>query len=396
MGQIKLIIIAACYLGLITQASARNGFIPHYTGTEGLIGGSGTALPLDCTSTIANPAALGALPNHVLLMGGYLRQNQSLDSSQAMFGNPVGKQKNKRKNLSTFTAGFNYVYNCHWAFGFAVTGGGGFVKLPASFSNPQFLAPPNGTFNKEGVNAIMLSATSAVYSPTPCQHYGISLLIATSNFNSDSALPPPSPPIETKGHNKKDLKFGIGTRIGAIWDVCKLLTLGASAATPVYFAKHKKYSDLVTHHMEIPGTLRLGTAWHVTPCTDIAFDLKWLFYGESKWLTSGLGWKNQFIILSGIQHWMTPCFALGIGINYAKPPIKRESVFVNSLFIPIEKTNFSGGFRYKYTECLEILSVLYVTPTNKMKDNGKVVAGGQNTKMKANSYGIEVGARYNF
>jgi long-subunit fatty acid transport protein len=397
MKTLKLALVVGLCSGLITQALARNGFIPHYTGTEGLIGGSGTALPLDCSSTIANPAALGALPTHFLIMGGVLRQNQSVDSSQARFvGNPTGKLNNNRRNLSTFTGGFNYVFNPCWAAGFAITGGGGFVRLPQSFSNPFGLQPQNGDFNKEGVNAIMLSATSIVFSPTPAQHYGISLLIATSNFNTNSALPPPNPPIETKGHNKKSFKFGVGTRIGGMWDVCNWLTLGASAATPVYFDKHKKYSDLLKHHMEIPGTARLGLAVHFGKHTDFAFDLKWLFYGKSKWLTSGLGWHNQFIILTGIQHWLTPCFALGIGLNHAKPPIRKSHVFVNSLFIPIEKTNFSGGFRYKHTDQLEILSVLYYTPPNKMTDNGKLMPLFQGTKMKAGSYGIEFGIRYDF
>jgi hypothetical protein len=396
MKKLNLALVLSLCGGLVTQASARNGFIPHYVGAEGLMGGAGVAQPIDCTSTIANPAALGDLPSHVLLMGGVLRQNQSVDSSTAPFGNPfIGKQKNKIKNVSTFTTGFNYVINPCWAAGFAITGGGGFVRLPESFVNPFGLTPPGSSYNREGVNQIMLSATSLVFSPVPCHHYGISLLIASSNFRTDSALPPPSL-AETKGHNKKDLKFGVGARIGGLWDVTEWLSLGASAATPVYFKKHGKYNDLVTHHMEIPATARAGLSIHLGSHTDIAFDLKWLFYGESKWLTTGLGWKNQFIILTGIQHWLTPCFAVGIGINHAKPPIRKSHVFVNSLFIPIEKNNFSGGFRYKYDEKWEALSVLYYTPSNKMTDNGKFVPGGIGTKMRAGSYGIEVGIRYNF
>src|SRR6478752_264692 len=89
---------------LTANAQAKNGFIPHYVGTEGIIAGAGTALPLDCTSTIANPAALGPLPTHILLMGGFINQKQHVNSAPAVlqtpggpfqFGNPIGPQKNR-------------------------------------------------------------------------------------------------------------------------------------------------------------------------------------------------------------------------------------------------------------------------------------------------------------
>lgn len=384
-----------------TASLARNGFIPHYVGLEGIISGAGTALPLDATSTIANPAGLPRIQSHFLATLGISGQRQTVNSTNAPIGNPIGKQANRFMVLPIGSLGFNYNINPCWSVGFALTGGGGFVKFKYPVKNPMVLTPTPGHYDKYTVNQVMLSATSLSYQPTSDQSYGISLLVASSNFKSDLALPLPGgfPFAEVKGHKRGNLVFGVGTRIGGIWDFGKYFTLGASAATPVFFPRHNKYKQLFKHRFQIPGTARLGLAWHVSPCTDICVDYKELFYGEAKWVNEGQKWHNQVIFLTGIIHRITKDFMVGLGYNYAKVPIKKSAVYLNTLSIPLDEHHISGGFNYKFDKATkELFLVTFYVPQKSITDNGKALPGGptKGIRMKSYAYGFEIGARMNF
>lgn len=376
---------------------ARNGFIPHYVGIEGMVAGAGTACPLDATSTIANPAALARLGSHILFNIGGIYQDQHIDSSKALMGNPIGKQRNGFNMIYPLTLGFNIRLNEQWAVGFAATGGGGFVSFDNPITNPAFLNPPNSNFNKKTVNSVILTATTAAYSPTPSQTYGISALVAFSTFKSDMAL---GDGTEVTGALSPNTVAGLGVRIGGIWDLNKHITLGASVATPVYCQEHKKYSQLFGQDkFEIPGTARLGITWHVSPSTDFSFDLKELFYGYSKWVNNGQGWRNQFIILTGIMHRFTENFSAGIGYNYGKAPFPDGKVLFNALSIPLDEHHISGGVRYIMdNKKTEFFIMGYYIPRKKMTDNGTGLPGGISKGIEIDnaSSGFEIGIKYNF
>lgn len=380
-----------------TMSHARNGFIPHYVGAEGMVGGAGTACPLDATSTIANPAALGRLDSHFLFNLGLITQNQHVNSRNSLIGNPIGQQKNQIRYIFPITFGFNVRLNEKWAFGFMATGGGGAIRFNDSVTSPAALSPSNGDFNKQTVNSVTLTATSLAYNPTPSQTYGISLLVATSIFKSDMAM---SDGTEVTGRLSSNLVYGAGVRIGGMWDLNPYLTLGASVATPVYSQHHKKYSQLFgAHSFQVPATARLGITWHISPKTDFSFDLKELFYGYSKWVNTGQGWKNQFIILTGIMHRFTDNFTVGIGYNYGKTPINDKAVYKNTLSIPLDEHHLSGGIRYTFdNKKTELFLMAYYIPHKTMTDNGQGFPGGlsKGIVIDNTSSGCEIGIKYNF
>lgn len=377
-----------------TLTHARNGFIPHYVGIEGMISGAGTALPLDASSTIANPAALTRLQTHHMGTLGIMGQNQHVNSKHAQMGNPIGGLKNGYKIVPIGTLGVNYLMNPLWAIGITATGGGGFVKFNHPVTNPAFLNPPNSNFNRKTVNRVLLTATTLSYRPAPWQSYGISLLVASSSFKSNLALPNG---MEVSGRLKNNTVFGVGTRIGGIWDINEYLTLGASAATPVYASRHKKYNQLFTHKFQIPATLRLGGVIHFNDCTDLAFDYKNLFYGKSKWVHKGQGWETQKIFLVGLLHKITKQLMFGIGYNYAKVPIKRKVVYRNTLSIPLDEHHISTGLKYNFdNDKLELYAIGYFIPGKNMTDNGKELPPAKGIELKNKGYGCEFGYVYKF
>jgi long-chain fatty acid transport protein len=380
-----------------TSAEARNGFIPHYVGIEGIMGGAGTAQPLDATSVIANPAGQTKLFNHFLFNFGFIYQKQSVHTKNAMIGNPYHpNQNNQIKYVPTGTIGFNYRFNDRWTLGFASTGGGGFVKYKHSVTNPDFQNPPGGDFNKQVVNSVILSAITLGYAPDACQGYGISLLIGHSTFKADLQMPDGT---EVKGHLKRDRSIGMGTRIGGIWDLTNYLTLGISAATPVYGTLHHKYKQLYKKKFQIPGTARVGLTWHVTPRIHWSIDFKELFYGNSKWVKDGQGWNNQIIFLTGVLYDITDDLTLGLGYNHARVPFTNEKVLFNALSIPLDKHHYSGGFRWKIPSTkTEFFLIGYYIPKTSVTDNGKKFPGriSQGVELRNFSWGGEIGLKFNF
>ncbi len=386
-------------LGLVTvdESLARNGFIPHYVGIEGIIGGAGTACPLDATSVIANPAGQTKLYNHFLFNFGFIYQKQKVNTSKAAIGNPFHpKQNNQIKYVPTGTIGFNYRFNDRWTLGFASTGGGGFVKYRHSVTNPAFQNPPFGDFNKQVVNSVILSAITLGYAPDPCQGYGISLLIGHSTFKADLQMPDGT---EVKGRLRRDRSIGAGTRIGGIWDFNKYVTFGLSAATPVYGTLHHKYKQLFKKKFQIPGTFRAGFTFHLTPRTHWSIDFKELFYGNAKWVKDGQGWNNQMIFLTGITHDITDDLTLGIGYNHARVPFTNEKTLFNALSIPLDKHHYSGGFRWKIPGTkIELFYIGYYIPKSRVVDNGKKFPGriSRGVELKNFSWGSEIGLKFNF
>lgn len=394
-GNIKLRFILGVTTALIGSAQARNGFIPHYTGLEGIVAGAGTAVPFDASSTIANPAVLTRLPTHLMGTFGFMGLHQKINTRNAMIGNPIGVQKNGYKTVPIGTLGINYLFkDPRWAAGITVTGGGGYVKFKESVLNRNILVPPGSNYNKETVNRVMLSATTLSYRPSPCQSYGISLLVSSSTFKSDLAIAPGF--TEVTGRLKNDTVFGVGTRIGGLWDLGEYFSLGASAATPVYSSRHDKYKQLFIHKFQIPATARLGGVIHFDDCTDLIFDLKYLFYGKSKWVHEGQKWRTQQIFLIGFTHKLTSEIMFGIGYNYAKSPIKKKDVIYNALSIPLDEHHISSGLRYNWSKCLEVYGMGYFIPEKNMTDNGLNVPPAAGMELKNKGYGAELGFIYKF
>lgn len=389
---------AALLFGLSGEVYARNGFIPSYMGTSGLTGGAHMGYAQDASNVITSPAALARLPNHLLIMSGFQHQDQYLDSSRAPAGNPIGRQKNGYHDVPIGTLGFNYRLNNKFFVGLGVSGGGGFVKFKHPISLPNFTSG----YNTQASNNIILGAATVSYAHSPEHSYGLALLVGYSGFKSNLAK---TDTTQTNGRLTKDTAFGLGGRIGGMWDINKHITIGSSISTPVFFQQHTKYRDLFTTPMQIPATFLMGFAWHITPDTHFLFDVKELFYGAARWLRNGQGWRNQTVFLTGIQHQLTHSLSVGIGYNYGEPPINSDKVLVNALSIPLDEHNFMGGIRYKITETVEFVGVLSFTPNKKMTDNGGGGGGGgagipagaaTGATLESKAYSVELGVKVNF
>jgi len=379
---------------LISPIFAKNGPLPHGIGSQFGLGGAGTAVAIEASNADANPAVLTRLDTQLSAFLINLFQTQSLDSSTAPIGNPVGKQTNQLKNSPAAVLGGNYAVNDKWAIGFATSGGATNIKYNAATINPTFLVPANSVFQNEFINTVMLLSPTVAYQPTPEQSYGIGVILGYQTLKTNLAT---FNNQQTTGAGRVDSATGIGARIGGLWKLNSLVSVGASAATPVRFSQFKKYLDVLPYQFDTPAMFRLGLAFHIYK-TDLLFDVKQINFASVKSLSTGLGWKNQTVFMVGIQHHLTPTWVLTAGYNYGNSPVRSNNVLINGLTDSIARHHFAVGARYQATKHFDVIASAEMTPTSTYTDNGTGILGtsAKGARLKNSDIGILLGAVYHF
>lgn len=179
--------------------------------------------------------------------------------------------------------------------------------------------------------------------------------------------------------------------------------MGATFTTPIYFQKYHKYNDLVTHRFVIPMRAGLGTSWHLTSSTDLVADVEGYFWNKVRGsgnspAKGGLGWKNTFAIMAGINHCINTDWTLRLGYSYNKIPIPQDNVFF-SAFAPgnaFIKDSIASGLSYKVSQSLSLnINAIYGFK-NKITDNGKGVLNGsaKSTTLSSEIFLALVGVNY--
>ena len=391
----KNILLATLATGLATAVSeAKNGPLPHGIGSQFSLGGAGSALAIEATNADANPAVLSRLDNHISAYLINLFQTQSVDSSQAPAGNPVGRQTNRLKNSPGGVFGGNYILNDKWAAGLATSGGSTNIKYNGSNINPAALVPPNGSFNNELVNVLMMVNPTIAYQRTPYDSYGFSVILGRQTMKANLAN---QQSAQTSGALRVDTATGVGARLGGLWKVSSLISLGGSASTPVKFSKFNKYGDIFPYSFDVPAMLRAGIAFHVGK-TDYLFDLKQVYYSKVKALGTALGWKDQTIFMLGAQHQLTPSLVLSAGYNYGTSPVRNNNVLLNSFTVPIATNHLTAGVRYKLTPKWELTAAVEAALQRDIVDNGTGILGAKarGTRLGNRDMGILLGATCHF
>jgi long-chain fatty acid transport protein len=395
-NRLALTFTALSASGLFSEtAYGKNGPLPHGIGSQFGLGGAGTALAIEATNAESNPALLSQLDTHLSAFLINTFQTQSVDSSRAPAGNPVGRQTNILKNSPGGAFGGNYRRNEKWAMGFSVSGGSTNVKYNASTLNPAILTPSGSVYNNELVNILMLVSPTLAYQRSESDSYGFSVILGRQTLKTNIGTSPRL--TQTTGNLHSDTATGVGARIGGLWKVNNFVSLGASAATPVTFTKFGKYRDIFSNSFDVPGILRAGVALHAEK-TDYLFDIKQVFYANVNSLGKGLGWKNQTIFMLAAQHRLTPSLSVSAGYNYGNSPVRSNNVLINSLIVPIATHHLAAGVKYKLTKKWEISASAETALQRSMVDDGSGILGtaAKGTRLSNRDVCVLIGGTYHF
>jgi long-subunit fatty acid transport protein len=382
----------------VSPTQARNGPLPHGIGTQFSLGGAGTALAIDSSNADANPAVLSRVDTQITTFFINFFQKQSVDTSMTPLGgpfrNPIGLQTNRFNNSPGGSLSGNYVVNEKWAVGLASSGGGANIKYRSPVFNPAVLTPTNSNYDNQLVNNIVLLSPTVSYRHTPCSSYGLSIILGNQTMKNNL---PRVNLTQTSGALRKDSANGVGMRIGGLWDLNRMVSLGASASTPVKFGKFKKYLDVLPYSLDVPAMFRIGLALHAGN-TDYLFDIKEAFFSKVKAAGNSLGWRNQTILMFGVQHRFTPCLILSAGYNHGNSLARKNNVLLNSLLMPIARQHFTAGARYHLTHNLEMSAGIEFSPNIQMVDDGTGILGSmaRGARIKNREVGALLGITYHF
>lgn len=356
-------------------AAYGNGALPLSSGANNTgLAGAGIALPLEATGANINPALLMGLKDQVSLSLGIAHQIEKINTSHAHLtaGTPFppqrGAQENKILNTPLALGGATYHLYPNLSIGVSLSGGGGKTKYNSSPLSPVIKSSTK--FESD----VMLVPFSLAWKPTSKQAYGLSLIAGRSTLITNFTLPNG---MNSKGNNKTDAIYGLGGRIGGLWDVAKFLSLGATFTTPIFFQKYHKYNDLIKNRFVAPMRIGVGTAWHLSKSTDFLADIEGYFWKKTSSAgrspaKGGQGWKNTCAIMLGINHHINQEWTVRSGYSYNQIPIPSNEVFPNAFSpsLALIKNTLAAGVSYQAWQSLGFnLNAMYGFK-NKIRDNG--------------------------
>jgi long-chain fatty acid transport protein len=154
-----------------------------------------------------------------------------------------------------------------------------------------------------------------------------------------------------------DSPWGIGGRLGVLYDVSPRLTLGAAYQSVTSQSKFAKYADLFAQQggFNIPATVIGGLAWKVAAPSVIAVDVEHIWYGRIAAVANpfsnlntglasgntsyllgggngpGFGWRDTTFYKLGYQVDVSHRLTLRAGAAYGRQPIPSSDVLFDIL-----------------------------------------------------------------
>ncbi|MCP5467912.1 MAG: outer membrane protein transport protein [Deltaproteobacteria bacterium] len=366
------------------------------------MGGGAVAKPQTSTSIYINPAGMNDTANMADLNFLIGLPNTTMDSSLAPAGNPSAVAVGGEDDLILLPNGsatFGFMENNKLTIGLGTFLTSGFQvefpvsRLPAALTGNQY--DTSGRY----ANFKMIPAVS--YRVLDNLSIGVGLDVNYSFLNADLGTSLPGFP-QTAGRGRFDPAFGIGGRIGIIYKPIDMLQLGVNYSTRQYYQEFKRYSDVLKESLDMPQEVNVGVALTPQEALLLTMDFRWInwsgvdLFGDSV-LEGGLGWRDQYIFITGLQYDFYPNFKfpakLRLGYNYGRSPIPAESAFTNLLIPTIMEHHLSAGASLEINKHLGI-DVAYTHEfKNRITDDGSLNPFGTGAYVEASANVFAFGLR---
>ena len=348
-------------------AFATNGYFTEGEGTVNRgMAGAGIAMPQDALAAAVNPAGIVKLGGRMDIGLGVFRPDRKYDIS----GNVCGlgcsldgsANGNDDGNFWIPSFGYNMKLSSTDAFNISVYGNGG---MNTNYSNAVFGA--FGSTGNTGVDLSQLFINGAYAHSFGALSLGGSAIWAYQRFKAyglqafDNPFFSESPGNVT--NNGYDTTNGFGFRLGALYDINKDVSVGATYQSKIK-GQFDKYKGLFAEQGEfdIPSTYGVGIAWKASPVLDVAFDYVKIKYTDSKSVSNpienltvsgnqfgssdgpGFGWTDIDVFKLGFQYKASGGWTWRAGWNHGDNPIPSSQTVVNILAPGVVQDHLNFGF----------------------------------------------------
>lgn len=383
-----------------TPAEASFGLLTHCTGANNCgMGGAGVALPLDATVAAINPAGMGRLDNQYYVSPGWFSGHRTMDIQ----GNPAvvniaGRQNSAKNNFGQMSSGVNFRPSAHFAYGITMTGIGG---MGAKYRQSRTLAGQAGGYDNTIFYGCVQFLPTVAWSPNANLTVGLSGVIGYSQIKGNPPTAVLGPPM---ANLKTDRAWGLGAKVGIIWDPTYWLSVGAAISSPVWFQSFDSYKDVIRGPINTPFNTQFGFAWHVSPRTDFAVDFRYIAYSHVTVIgkspdVGGFGWNDTIAVLVGIQHRFGEKLTVRAGAQLSNSALPKENAFASALVPGMQRRGFGVGAAYKINKKWEVSGDFEGILRNSMTDpgtGGTASALGAGTHLTGYAFGINLGLLRHF
>jgi len=402
-----LIVVASAAPALATNGMRMTGFGAVQNG----MGGVGTALTLDASTIVTNPAGLSDLDRRLDVSVTWFDPTVDYTATGVASGT---KQESTRGGSLIPTVGLVLPLGNNLSAGIGAFGTAG---MGVTYGPDLFGSPLETSYMQLRV-APALAWKSDQFS------VGVALNLAWAQMSFDAVSAMGMVPHDTTS------SFGYGATIGVKFAPTKTVALGLSYETKTSFQDFEW--KIPSHQIVIdptpPGTfatvpggtdslkfdqpavLAGGVAWQASPELALAFDVEWIQWsatnGENqpKWTNDtnltgampfNLDWSDQLVFKVGAQYAVTPDWNVRAGYNYGKQPLNAERGFENIAFPAIAEHHVSLGLGWNASKAVAVN--LAGTYSPKSTVSGSAPSQGlASYETSMSQYAIDLGVGWKF
>ncbi len=249
---------------------------------------------------------------------------------------------------------------------------------------------------------------------------GVAPVLAMQTFKAYGLTPFTQPGFSTASNDLTDngfaFSYGGGVRAGIQYDFAPNIRIGVAGASRIYMTDFDLYKGLFAENgaFDIPANISAGVAVDIRPNVTVMLDYKHIFYSDIAAIANpstnnpplgasngpGFGWSDIDVVKLGVEWRYDPFWTFRAGYSYNTAAISSRDVMFNILAPAVPQNHITGGFKYAWSEKLDIeLSAAYV-PNGSVKGSsltfGNPGLAVQPIEIDMEQYEATIGIVYHF
>ncbi len=425
--QFSLILLAV----LPATGWATNGYFSHGSSiAEKGLAGAGAAYSQDALSAATNPAGMVWQGDRWDLGAALFAPSRNYtvtgnpSGAPGTFGLAPGTVESENESFIIPQYGQNWMLDSDSSIGISLYGNGGMNTEYKAGSGP-------GTFGAgtAGVDlAQLFVATTYAQKMSDTASWGVSGIIAYQRFEATGvgSFAQFSNDPSKLSNNGTDTSTGLGLRLGVQGAISPGVTLGASYQPKIDMSEFDSYAGLFAENgdFDIPSTLTLGLAWHISKSRVFLIDIQKINYSDVKSVSNsasqlsngscvpnppggpaagngclggsngaGFGWEDMTVVKLGYEWSNDDQWTWRLGYSQTDQPIPSGEMMFNILAPGVIEQHVTFGFTRALSSQSDFNFALMIAPSSSVSGpNGFEAPNQQTIELEMDQY--EIAASY--
>jgi len=383
-------------LFLAGDALATEGYFQYgYGARQKALGGAGVADSRDATAIALNPAGLVHAGNQVTFSITAFSPQREYNASEGCSPGcpPVlsGEVGSDRQLFPIPNLAYSRRLGSDTVFALGAYGNGGMNTTYPDAVFDLFDGQTGNEGEDTGVDLTQVFISGAISHRIGHVSVGVAPILAVQffeaegirNFGAFSSDP------SAVSDNDLDISYGAGLRAGIEYAAAPWLRFGVAGNTRIYMTEFDDYAGLFAEQgdFDIPASLTAGVAIDLRPDMTLMIDYKRIWYGDIKAINNsslllqnvaggdpaarlgedggaGFGWDDIDIFKVGLEWRYDDRWTLRAGYAYNESPIGSDDAAINILAPGVVQHHVAGGFKYAWSDDLDIEFAAAFVPEN--------------------------------